>query len=124
MKFTNIIWFMIAINLSIGLVNSLGIFTTNYMTVPENSTWVITDVEGSLNQTLTSDADLSVTNPIAGFAMLKDMVAGCFYVYDPLVTIWRAPPAFAAIIQTIVAVSWVIFLIQILTRQSWGGLEG
>lgn len=124
MKFTYIIWLMVCMNLSIGLINSVGIYSTDYMTVPENSSYELTDFEGTLAQNPQDSAFMAVTGPLTGFGMLKDLVLGCFYVYEPLVTIWRAPPALAAILQTIVAVSWVLFFIQIITRQSWGGTEG
>ncbi len=111
-------------SLAIGLVNSLGIFSTNYMTIPEDSTFDLTDFESTGGNQTTDESYLSNTGPLSGFSMLKDLAVGCFYVYDPLVTIWRAPAAIAALLQTIVAVSWAMFFIQLIMRQSWGGMEG
>lgn len=124
MKFTYIIWIMICMNLGIGLINGMGIFDTNYMTVPENSSYTLDDFEGTLEQNPQDSAFLAVTGPLTGLAMLKDIVIGCFYVYEPLVTIWRAPASIAMLLQVIVAVSWVLFFIQIISRFTWGGVEG
>ena len=124
MKFSYVLWLMICMNLSIGLINSVGVFDTEYMTVPENSSYELTDFDGTLAQNPQDSAFMAVTGPIAGLGMLKDLVVNCFYVYEPLVTIWKAPAAIAAMLQTIVAVSWVLFFIQIITRYSWGGTEG
>lgn len=111
-------------NLAIGLINGFGIFQTNYMTIPEDSTYDLTDFESTGDNQTLDESYLSTTGPLSGLGMLKDLVVGCFYVYDPLVTIWRAPSAIAAALQTIVAVSWSVFFIQLIMRQSWGGMEG
>lgn len=124
MKFTHIIWFMMCLSLGIGLINSMGIFSVDYMTVPEGSTWQLTDVNGTLNNANPiSDGDLSLTSLSNGLGFLKDMVVGVFYVYGDMVSIWHMPAALATVLQTIIAVSWLLFFVQILTRFSWGGVE-
>lgn len=124
MKFHHIIWIMLSMNLAIGLINGLGIFTTDYMTVPADSSFELTDFQDSAGNSTMDESYLSVTGPLSGLGMLKDLALGCFNVYTPLTTIWRAPAAIAAVLQAIVAVSWAMFFIQLIMRQSWGGMEG
>lgn len=115
---------MLSMNLAIGLINGLGIFTTDYMTVPADSSFELTDFQDSAGNSTMDESYLSVTGPLSGLGMLKDLAVGCFNVYTPLTTIWRAPAEIAAILQAIVAVSWAMFFIQLIMRQSWGGMEG
>lgn len=124
MKFTHIIWFMMCLSLGIGLINGMGVFSVDYMTVPEGSTWTISDVNNTVNNTNpVGDADLSLTSLYSGLVFLKDLALGVFFVYDDMVSIWHMPAALAAVIQTIISVSWILFFVQIITRYSWGGVE-
>ena len=124
MKFWHIIWIMLSMNLAIGLINGLAIFPTEYMSVPADSSFELTDFEGSAGNSTMDESYLSVTGPLSGLGMLKDLAIGCFNVYTPLTTIFRAPPEIAAMCQAVVALSWAMFFIQLIMRQSWGGMEG
>lgn len=124
MRFYDIFWVCIAASLSIGFINSVGIFDTNYMTAPTNAVFEISDVNGTLtNSTPVDDVMMSVGFFWQALMFLKDMAINTFAVYWPLVDIWGVPAPLAAILQTIVAISWIYFLIQVLMRLPLGGTE-
>jgi hypothetical protein len=124
MRFYDIFWVCIAASLAIGFVNSIGIFDTEYMTAPQNAVFEISDVNGTLtNSTPIDDVMMFVGFFWQALTFLKDMAINTFAVYWPLVNIWGVPAPLAAILQTIVAISWIYFLIQVLMRFGFGGTE-
>lgn len=124
MRFYDIFWVCIAASLALGFVNSIGLFDTEYMTAPSNAVFEISDVNGTTtNSTPVDDVMLSVGFFGQALFFLKDMAINTFAVYWPLVNIWGVPAPLAAILQTIVAISWIYFLIQVLMRLPLGGTE-
>jgi hypothetical protein len=124
MRFYDIFWVCLAASLSIGFINSVGIFDTNYMTAPEGATYQLSDVNGTLtNTTPMDDVMLSVGMFWQALAFIKDLALNTVLVFPALVDIWGVPAPIAVILQTIVAVSWLYFLIQILMRLPLGGTE-
>ena len=125
MKFYYIFWFLVACSLAISFTNAIGVFDTDYMTAPEGSTYTLTNVSGSLNNTMPQD---DVSMAIGGFfamvGFVKDLAVNSFLIYDTMVDIFMVPEPIAMILQTIVAISWAVFIMQIISRFAWGGLEG
>ena len=94
------------------------------MTAPAGATYELSDANGTLtNSTPIDDVMLSAGVVWQAVMFLKDMAINTFVVFDPLVNVWGVPWQLAAILQTIVAVSWLYFLIQVLMRFGFGGTE-
>lgn len=124
MRFYDIFWVCLAASLAIGFVNSIDIFPTDYMTQPQHSTYLLTDVNGTLaTDAPTDDVTLSVTMFWQGLTFLKDMATNTFLVFIPLVNVWGVPWQLAIVLQTIVAVSWLYFFTQVIMRVFFGGTE-
>jgi hypothetical protein len=124
MRFYDIFWLCLAASLSLGFINSIGLFDTQYMTAPVGATYELSDVNGTLtNSTPVDDVMLYVGFIWQALAFLKDMAINTFAVYQPLVDVWGVPWQLAVVLQTIVAVSWLYFLIQVLMRFGFGGTE-
>jgi len=124
MRFYDIFWVCLAASLAIGFINSVGIFDTNYMTAPAGATYTLSDVNGTVtNTTPMDDVMLSVGMFWQALAFIKDLAMNTIFVFPALVNIWGVPAPIAVILQTIVAVSWLYFLIQILMRLPLGGTE-
>lgn len=124
MRFYDIFWVCVALSLSIGFINSIGIFDTQYMTPVSNSTYTLSDVEGTTtNTTPMDDVTLSVGLFWQSLAFLKDLAYNTIVVFPSLVSVWGVPWQIAAFLQVIVALSWLYFLIQIFMRLPLGGIE-
>lgn len=124
MKITYIFWLLLSASLAIQLINTTAVFSTDYMVTPEGSTYDLTDVNSSFDtSTPQDDVSLSVTGYATGLGLMKDFFYNMFIVYGNMVNIWGVPPAVAAFLQAIIAVSWAFFFMQILMRFPWGGVE-
>ena len=122
MKFYYIFWFILACSLSITAINTIGVFDTDYATMPEGATYEISDINGSLNNTMPQDdVSLAVTGFFSLLGFLKDLAVNTFYIYGALITIFQVPPALAVILQAIVAISWAMFIMQVISRWTIGG---
>jgi len=125
MKFYYIFWFLVACSLAISFTNAIGVFDTDYMTAPEGSTYTLSDVNGTLNNTMPQDdVSMSIGGFFAMVGFVKDLAVNSFYIYGAMIDIFRVPWQIAVILQTIVAISWAVFIMQIISRFAWGGLEG
>jgi hypothetical protein len=125
MKFYYIFWVILAMSLAIGFTNSMGFTGTDYMTQPENSAYEMSDVNGTFgNGTPQDDVSLSVTGFFVALGFVKDLAYNSFIVYDALIDIWGVPEALATVLQAIVAISWAVFFVQLISRFPWGGMEG
>lgn len=124
MRFYDIFWVCVAASLSIGFINSIGIFDVQYMTPVSNSTYQLSDVQGTTtNSTPLDDVMLSVGLFWQALAFLKDLAYNTIVIFPALVTVWGIPWQIAAFLQVIVALSWLYFLIQIFMRFGFGGTE-
>ena len=120
-----IFWLLIACSLAISFTNNIGIFDVDYMTAPEGSTYELSDVNGTVNtSTVQDDVSLSVTGFGTMLFFLKDLAYNAINIYPTMVDIFHIPWQIAVILETIIAVSWAVFFMQILGRFSWGGTEG
>lgn len=120
-----IFWVVLGCSLATGFINSLEFTDTPLMTAPEGSTYTLSDINGTFeNGTPQDDVSLSVTGFFVALGFIKDLAYNTFVVYDSLVNMWGMPESLAAILQAIVAISWAVFFIQIISRFPWGGTEG
>lgn len=94
------------------------------MTAPAGATYTLSDVNGTVtNTTPMDDVMLSVGLFWQALAFLKDLALNTIFVFPALVNIWGVPTPIAVILQTIVALSWLYFLIQVIMRLPLGGTE-
>lgn len=125
--FLDIFRIIVAINLGTGFIAGCGIFDVDYVQPDnENLMYNLSDVSESSESSTTTGGALDYYTTIvswlfAGLNFLKDFAFGSVLVYFWLTGTLHAPELLAALLQTIVAVSWFIFLAQILTRDSWPG---
>jgi len=85
----------------------------------------MSDVNGTFgNGTPQDDVSLSVTGFFVALGFVKDLAYNSFIVYDALIDIWGVPEALATVLQAIVAISWAVFFVQLISRFPWGGMEG
>ena len=121
-----IFWLLIACSLAISFTNNIGIFDVDYMTAPEGSTYELTDFNGTAdsNTTPMDDVSLSVTGFFTMLSFLKDLAWNAINLYPTMRDIFHIPWQISIILETVIAVSWAVFFMQILGRFTWSGTEG
>ena len=86
--------------------------------------WLFRALGALIPHCMICSISLSVTGFFVALGFIKDLAYNTFIVYDSLVNMWGMPESLAAILQAIVAISWAVFFIQIISRFPWGGTEG
>lgn len=119
----DIVWVLMAAGMAISFVNGLAVFSTDYMTVPADATFEITDINGTLANTTQDESSLTTTSIFAVLGIVKDIATNMFYVYGSMVHVWHIPTLIATILQVIVVMAWLMFFLQLIGRFPWGGME-
>jgi hypothetical protein len=124
MKAYEIALYLIILQASIGLVNSIGVFEHNYVPTPENEyiTWDISHIGAAYgNQTQPSIWDAMVMAARMAWealiGLLKVLLA-VVIIYPTLVNVFMINPAISGLIQVAIYVVYGIAIIQFKTGKN------
>jgi len=116
MRAWDITFLLIVIQASIGLVNGIGLFDTNYFATQNDSTTTYTigdisdlhDVESGGEVSQMSYFDLAVTFGMAGINLLFKIVESIVFIFPVLVEQFYIPLPLAAVLQSMIylQVAW------------------
>jgi len=124
MRFHDILTLLTFCGPAIALVNSLGVFTYNYYTAPETTTYTLSEMTSLAGQTgslgIGDYVGMAVSSVLGGMGWLQEMIGTIVFVYPTMVDIFHIPPALAAILQCVVVLSITTFLIQLVSKFGWG----
>ncbi len=125
MRFHDILTLITFSGPAIALVNALGVFSHDYYSAPDTSTFTLGEMTSLAGQTAGSlgigdYVGMAVSTVLGGLGWLQDMIITIVYVYPTMIDIFHVPGPVAAILQAVVVLSIVTFLIQIISKFGWG----
>lgn len=124
MRFHDVLTLLTFCGPAIALVNSLGVFSYNYYTAPETSTFTLSEMTSLAGQTgplgIGDYVGMAVSSVLGGMGWLQDMIGTIVFVYPSMVDILHVPAPVAALSQCVVVLSIVTFLIQLASKFGWG----
>jgi len=126
MRFYDIWYLLTFCGLAITFVNGLGVWSVDYMSSPDTTTFDVSDIE-SLSETeevsAWDSAVLLVSQAVTAFCMIAQMALSAVYVYPVITETFGMPDLLAIFLQGGVVLAWVSFFIQVLLRFGFGQVE-
>ena len=117
---------MVCISVAISLLNGMAVFSMDYMTAPDVTSYNVTEMRNSFGPTDepgVMDAFSTVGFIVQGLGMMASILLNFVGLFDTMVTIFNVPPLIAGAISGIIGMVWASFIVQLLMRFNWGGIE-